>query len=335
MDRNIFFTNKEKRVATVTAVVFTSIVFTGIFGIFKSDTKFLKHQTASPITSEAKVEVPEKEFPNTTLEARAAVVWDVQNKKVLFEKNSNEPLPLASLTKVMSAIVASAIVPDSTIISIDANSLREEGDTGLYLDEKWKLRDLLDFSLLTSSNDGMRAIASTAGASYSSTTQQEGWGVFIKAMNEKAKELGLSNTEFYNESGLDVNTEVSGGYGSALDTALLFDHIIRTDPSIIEATKYATLPLTSLDGLNHTAQNTNKVAFDIPGLIASKTGYTILAGGNLVIVFNPGLNRPIVISVLGSSFEGRFTDTLALVEATMNYLRDDDPETQTVAENKQ
>jgi D-alanyl-D-alanine carboxypeptidase len=70
----------------------------------------------------------------------------------------------------------------------------------------------------------------------------------------------------------------------------------------------------------YSAENTNVVIDKIPNLIASKTGYTDLAGGNLVIAFDAGLNHPIIISVLGSTEKGRFSDVLQLVQATLKQL---------------
>jgi len=70
------------------------------------------------------------------------------------------------------------------------------------------------------------------------------------------------------------------------------------------------------------ARNTNKMASDTPGLIGSKTGYTGTAGGNLAFVFDPELGRPIIITVLGSTAEGRFEDAKKLIDATLNYLSD-------------
>ena len=68
------------------------------------------------------------------------------------------------------------------------------------------------------------------------------------------------------------------------------------------------------------AVNTNERIADIPGLIGSKTGFTRLAGGNLVIAYDAGLNRPIVIAVLGSTRKGRFSDVTTLINATAHVL---------------
>ncbi len=68
-------------------------------------------------------------------------------------------------------------------------------------------------------------------------------------------------------------------------------------------------------------KNTNEVVQNIDGLIASKTGYTDLSGGNLVVAFDAGLNHPIIVTVLGSSQEGRFSDTLKLINEARNAIQ--------------
>ncbi len=137
-------------------------------------------------------------------------------------------------------------------------------------------------------------------------------------MNEKAEELGLKQTYFINETGLD-NGALSGGYGSAIDVSKLMEYLIENHSEILEATKYQEIEVDSLDK-THTAVNTNFDVDQIPGLIASKTGYTSMAGGNLVIAFDASIGRPIVVVVLGSSIEGRFTDVSKLVEASRSYV---------------
>jgi D-alanyl-D-alanine carboxypeptidase len=112
----------------------------------------------------------------------------------------------------------------------------------------------------------------------------------------------------------------SGGYGSAKDMAKLFQYIIENKPTLLEATQYEKLAIASKSKV-HTADNTNKIVSSIPALIASKTGLTDLSGGNLVIAFDAGLMRPIIISVLGSSEDGRFSDMQKLVEASLYSLK--------------
>jgi len=313
------YPSKWKTIAGVTAAtLFCALVAgLGVGSVFYKDTKK---------TSEASASLPaEKSFTDpfafVKIEARSAVVWDIKNQKALYSKNSLEPLPLASLTKIMTAITAVDLVPHSTVVTINKAALASEGDTGLFADEKWKLSDLIDFSLIVSSNDGASAIAAVVGAVSSGWEDPEiGRAEFIKKMDEKTKEVGLESTFFSNENGLDTDKDHSGGVGSALDMAHLFEYTLNHYPDILEVTRYEKREISSLSDISHEAENTNTIIADIPGLIASKTGYTELSGGNLIIAFDPALGRPIIVSVLGSSYEGRFSDTLALVNAATSYI---------------
>lgn len=282
-----------------------------------------------------------KTFPQTDIEARAAYVWDVEGQREIYAKNEEDQLPLASLTKIMTALVATDEGESFAKIKITPDSIKQDGDSGLASEEKWKLKDLIDFSLITSSNDGIYAVASAIEAQKlpsSTPDMPEIKGVdglenisytenarknFIDLMNKKAKEISLKGTFYLNETGLDSSEDVNGGYGSAEDAAKLFAYIIKNKPEMVEATAYDEIELKSLDNINHTAQNTNEIVGMIPGLIASKTGYTDVSGGNLVVAFDFGLMRPIVISILGSTRDGRFEDMKKLIGATMEYLADE------------
>lgn len=284
---------------------------------------FLKKEEAIPTPNTLVENIPSP-FDDIELEAKSVVVWDIANQKVLFSKNPDEALPLASLTKVMAVIVASDLIPSFTTITIEKEFLNEEGDTGLFANEKWSFSDLSNFSLAVSSNDGMRAIASVAGAVLSSTTGSDqfatGRSAFVTRMNEKARKIGLEKTTYENETGLDLSTETGGAHGTARDMAKLFEYALTNYPELLGATHQTSFDTTSLSNLKHTATNTNPYVSFVPGIIASKTGFTDISGGNLVIAFNPELGRPIVVSVLGSSYDGRFIDTLKLVDSTMQLL---------------
>jgi len=230
------------------------------------------------------------------IEAEAVFVWDMYNQKEIFSKNKEQQLPLASLSKIMTALVASDYEDKNLIVKLDK--------------EKWNLKNLLDFTLISSSNSGAAAVASAI----QSISNENGKNSFVEKMNKKTKELGLKQTYFLNESGLDIDEEyLSGSYGSARDITMLFDYIIKNKPEILEATSYKKLNLISEDKKIHDAENTNTAINDIPLVIASKTGYTDLAGGNLVVVFDNGMMRPIIVSVLGSSKNGRFEDVKKIV----------------------
>ncbi len=263
-----------------------------------------------------------KSFPTVTLQAKSAYVYDARTKEVLFAKNENVRIPLASVTKIMSALVAKELSPEYGTITITESSLKTEGDSGLLVNEKWLLKDLLDFSLVSSSNDGIHAVALALGAlKDSKASDKEVEADFVRAMNAKAAELHLKNTYFWNETGLDESNVKGGAYGTARDMATLLEYVITRQPEMLDATRESSAVITSLDNLQHKVKNTNALASDTPGLLGSKTGYTDIAGGNLVFVFDPELGRPIIVTVLGSTAEGRFQDAQKLINATLKYLK--------------
>jgi len=303
----------------VYVLVGLSIVSVALFALLVS--------SKNSLDKEKKVAAKEKvnQFENLNLQAEGVVVFDVINDREIFSKNGDEPLPLASLTKVLTAVVTSEKLRDNQEVKIAAEYLSPEGDSKLLVGDTWQVDDLRDFTLLTSSNDGAFALATISEIKKDKNQNNipvSGDNLrvqFIRDMNSTAEKIGLSNSKFFNVHGLDKDADRGGAYGTAHDMALLFKYTLKNHPEILEATRYENLEFTSGAGV-YSATNTNKFVDQIPDLIASKTGFTDLAGGNLVIAFNAGINRPIIISVLDSTEEGRFTDVLKLVKATINQL---------------
>ncbi len=255
-------------------------------------------------------------FEAVDIVAQAAYVWDVRQQRALFKKQEGTALPLASVTKLMTALVAHEVLAEDEAVPIDTVAIKQDGDSGFIDGETFSRQTLSDLVLLSSSNDGAYALAHLAGDELNSG----GTNSFIQAMNVRAEELGLHETTFYNPTGLDISNNQAGAYGSAKDMAFLMEYILTHNPGILESTREPSTRVYSSDGIYHDADNTNYYIDEIPGLLGSKTGYTDLAGGNLVIAYDAGLDRPIIISVLGSTQSNRFTDVLALVEATNQYL---------------
>ncbi len=250
-----------------------------------------------------------------TVEAKSYYVYDILNKKNIFSKNEHEQLPLASITKLMSGFVVLDIVPETSVVTVSRNDILQEGDSGLLLNEKWRLKDLLEYTLITSSNDGMHAISSLLD-DYSEINSKN----TVELMNERASFLGLNDTYFVNTTGLDVDKEKSGAYSSAYDVSILLEKILTNNPKLFLNTDKTSESFMSLSKIKHTAINTNLSINQIPNLIASKTGFTNLAGGNLAVIFDAGFMHPIAIVVLGSSIEGRFSDVVKLSEMALKKL---------------
>lgn len=235
-----------------------------------------------------------------TLSAKAAIVYDPATKTVLFQKNADVSLPLASLTKLMSAETVLADAPQDAWVTITAEDLAPEGDWGFMPGQQWKLHDLISFGLVASSNDAMAAAATAVP------------GDIIAVMNVRAADLGLTRTYFNNPTGLDVDLETAGAYGSARDMAVLAAAFLENHPGFFEATAAPEVAISS-QGHRLEAASTAVPIQNIPGLIAAKTGYTDLAGGNLVAAFDIQIGRPVIIAVLGSTRAARFEDIRILI----------------------
>ncbi len=256
-------------------------------------------------------------FDTITVAGEAAYVFDIQTGHVLFEKNADLVLPLASVTKLMTALVAHELLSEHDSVTISDASLRQYGNSGLLENETFERQSLSDLVLMSSSNDGAYALAAAAG---SLLAPSNGVSAFVRAMNIHAEELGLTNTSYKNTTGLDISEHESGADGTAADMAKLMTHIVQYAPDLLAFTTESSAAVSSEDGFSHDGQNTNFYIDEIPGLIGSKTGYTTLAGGNLVIAFNAGLDRPIVVVVLGSGRYERFTDVINLAAAAQTAI---------------
>ena len=241
---------------------------------------------------------------NLSLEAKAISIYDITKKEKIYGKNDDVVLPLASLAKTMTII---SVLNDNYEgeVMISPNAIKESGDYGLYKNEKWKITDLAKFSLILSSNDGALALSS-----YDKD--------FLNKINNKAGEIGMKNTFFSNSTGLDINKEKAGAYGTSLDANTLAIYALKTYPEIFEATTMSNVTLKSLSDFTHKIKNTNTITNKIPNLLFSKTGFTELAGGNLSIIFKDKEGHEIAVTVLGSSVLGRFTDVEKLVNVIYN-----------------
>jgi len=254
---------------------------------------------------------------DTKLRAEAVHVLDVNSGATLYAKNANESLPLASITKLMTALVAHELVEDTAVIKVSRAAAKQESGGGLTWGEEFEAKELSAFALVSSFNAAAFALAASVGTALG---EADGASQFVAAMNITAAELNLPSLSFYNPTGLDVSTKEAGGYGTASDVSALMKYLYVTYPEIIDPTTTPSLTLQNSAGAFHTSENTNGSLSKIPNLLGSKTGYTDLAGGNLTIIFDAGFNRPVVVTVLGSTLMGRFADVETLVAAVQVAL---------------
>jgi len=251
-------------------------------------------------------------FATIQVEAKAAIVYDLVTKQTLYAKNADAQLPLASLTKLLAVYAALTELSPNTPVTIPADVTGLDAPRAFNAGQTFLLKDLARLTLTASLNDGAAAIIEAAAARQNRSQNE--------ALASAAAALNLSQTYAVNGSGLDVNTAVSGGYGSAYDLARLAGALVAEAPDIAAATTQSSAQAVSAGGTSFNVKNTDPVVGTIPRLLLSKTGFTDLAGGNLALVFDAGIGHPIAVVILGSSQKARFTDGTALVAATLAHF---------------
>lgn len=321
-------TKQEKQYLSILGsfLVFALFYFIGNKNIFAEHqvvvelNNFSEREVASQMVSNRFFE---ETFDKVETKANSILVYNLNDDSVIYEKNVDEVMPLASLTKIMTAIIAMENLSTGEIVVIPKEALGLPGDNGLYADEKWTRDDLLKFMLITSSNDAARAVAMHVGELLPNDEAEPRDSIdnFVFYMNRKMNDLGFSRTYFVNETGLDISTEENGGYGTAREIAQLFGYAVTEYPEIFDSTSFGSQNFKSLDNLDHTALNTNQSLGEVAGISASKTGFTNISGGNLVVSLDVKKEKPIILVVLGSTFNDRFTDINKLANVTMEAIK--------------
>ncbi len=233
----------------------------------------------------------------------SAILADLDSGQVLFQKASDLSRPIASVTKIMTALLVleRADLSDVTTVQDDATFLSDQAGLsalGLRPGERVTVRDLLYALVLQSAND-----AAIVLAEHVSGTEVR----FEAAMNARARQLGMSDTRFRSSNGLDDR-----GYSSARDLVTLTRAVYATQPGFgrIAATRFWEIP--SPNGRPRSVQNRNVLLWLYPGAFGVKTGYTARAGFCVVAAAQRDGRRLIAV-VLGSAGEP-FSDAAALMD---------------------
>jgi len=271
------------------------------------------------LNEKVRLEEVRKEEVRASLEdlpllAKATSVYDITKDEKIYGENDEVALPIASLVKIMTVTMAlNEHEEKDKTIDISSLSLKQSGDYGFRVGEKWNIYDLAKITLLVSANDGAYALASSV-----SLNNQD----FLKKMNTKAQKIGMQNTFFFNFTGLDFNQNKielpmqigqASAFASAQDVNILTSYAFRAYPEIFAATILPEINLISESGFIYNFKNTNTLIGKIPNLLFSKTGFTEKAGGSLTIIFKNKDDHKIAVTILGSTFEGRFSDMEKIV----------------------
>ena len=206
-----------------------------------------------------------------SVSAKSAILIEAESGKVLFGKSSEIQLPMASTTKIMTAIVAIEACDDLNMtVKIDKRALGVEGSSiYLYEGEELTMESLLYALLLSSANDAAVAIAYAIDGDIEK---------FAERMNSKASELGLTNTHFVNPNGLHDENHYTTAHDLAKITAYALKN--KTFKTIV-STKKKTIPMKDAEGVRLLI-NHNKMLSIYEGAIGVKTGFTKKAGRCLV-----------------------------------------------------
>ena len=225
---------------------------------------FVFHTFMFPVFGE------ESKPSSPSLSAESVILLEAESGTTVFEKNAHTRLPMASTTKIMTALVALELAAPDTVICVDGRAVGIEGSS-IYLceGETLTLEALLYALMLESANDAAVAIAIGVAGSEEA---------FVEAMNAKAISLGLSHSHFANPHGLDDQSHYTTAYELARITqAALQNPLLKT----IVSTKKTTIPHQSTDGVRLLV-NHNKMLRQYEGCIGVKTGYTQKSGRCLV-----------------------------------------------------
>jgi D-alanyl-D-alanine carboxypeptidase (penicillin-binding protein 5/6) len=246
------------------------------------------------------------------IKAKSAISVEIDqkgNEKVLFKKAPDQKMPIASITKLMTAIIATEFYQPDLWVQISKEAVEQEEENGnLKVGEILKVKDLLHIMLIESSNDAAFALSEIIG--------EEG---FVDLMNLKAKDMGLFNTQFFNPTGLDPDDPSKPtNYSTAQDLVKLVEYLLKNHPEIVEILEKKEYPLYLENGvLHHTLKNTNELLGEISGLIGGKTGYTERAGGCLIEILKGRKPGTYLITVILNSPD-RFEEMGKLINYAQN-----------------
>lgn len=245
--------------------------------------------------------------------AKSAILVDSATGEVLYEKNADEALAPASMTKLGSMLVIMEAIDNGNLSLDDEVTISEEaanmGGSQVFLEagEVYKVHDLLKGVAIASGNDAVVALAEKVAGSQSE---------FVAMMNKRFKEIGAVNTNFVNAHGLDAE----GHYSTARDMSIIARELLKHE-KILEYTSIYEEYLEKNDGTKTWLVNTNKLVRFYDGVDGLKTGYTTTAGYCLTATAKKDNFRLISVVMGEESSEARSSDTVKMLNYGFNTFK--------------
>ncbi len=245
--------------------------------------------------------------------AKSAILIDYATGEVLYEKNADERLAPASMTKIGSMLLIMEAIDSGKLSVDDEVTISEEaasmGGSQIFLEagEVYTVHDLLKGVAIASGNDAVVALAEKLAGSQ---------GAFVDMMNKRFKELGANNTNFVNAHGLDSE----GHYSTARDMATIARELLKHE-KILEYTSIYEEYLEKNDGTKTWLVNTNKLVRFYDGVDGLKTGFTETAGYCLTATAKKDDFRLISVVMGEDSTENRSSDTVKLLNYGFNTYK--------------
>ena len=252
-----------------------------------------------------------------SIHSEKLVIYDLDNDEVIFNKNGDEVSSIASLTKVMTTIVAIENINDldeEVVITSEMLALVrwDASIAGLKVGDKVTYRDLLYASILPSGADATNSLALLISGSVDG---------FVKLMNDKAIELGMNNTKFYNVTGLDHEEH----YSSVDDLLKLLTYSLNNE---VFKEIYTTKEYKLSNGLlvkSTVIKSSNLIGVDHGRILGSKTGFTLDAGLCISAIFKSNEHNLLLIT-LGAPYSNDYyniVDALTLIDFMDNSYKDE------------
>lgn len=286
-------------------LIFVAIIFVTILPIIvgfgdRHLIGFEIPQNNSSVAGIQKYNIPpiSKNIPIPNLFARSILIKDLGTDTILYQKDASISVPIASTTKIMTALVSSEYFNQNSILTVKDASKITGAKVGFLFGENLNFRSVLYGMLLSSGNDAAYTIAENYPG-----------GVlgFVSAMNKKAASLNLTSTHFDNPAGFDSPKH----YSSAKDLAIITQHALK-NPQLAKIFATKETQIVSIDKkYNHELVNLNKLLSQVRGVLGVKTGFTQEAKENLVTYVDRD-NHQILTIILGS--DDRFGESTKLIE---------------------